>query len=202
MPRGALFIISAPSGGGKTSLAQALIDSMPQVVRSVSHTTRAPRPGEEHGRDYYFVSPEEFARMVAAGEFLEHATVFGNSYGTSRRAVEALLDQGTDVLLTIDWQGARRVRQLMPEARGIFLLPPSRDALESRLRARGQDTDETIARRLHEAVAEMRHCREFDYAVVNDDFEAALADLKAIVRGQPEHVRPLPPDLLERLLAE
>jgi guanylate kinase len=152
-------------------------------VRSVSHTTRAPRPGERDGVDYFFIAAADFERMAAAGEFLEHATVFGNRYGTSRRAVEAQLTAGKNVLLTIDWQGARRIKQLLPQARSIFLLPPSRAALEARLRARGQDNDETIAARMRQAQSEMSHYGEFDVLVVNDDFAAALEDLKAVILG-------------------
>jgi guanylate kinase len=201
MARGRLFVLSAPSGGGKTTLAEALMRDEPRLARSVSHTTRPPRPGERDGVDYFFVDGSTFERMVAAGEFLEHATVFGNRYGTARAAVEALRAQGRDVLLVIDWQGARRVKQLLPEACTVFLLPPSRAELESRLRGRGQDSEEVIRRRLAESVAEMRHYPEFDHVVVNDAFEAALADLKAIVRGEPGRARPLRLDL-ERLLAE
>ena len=149
----------------------------------MSHTTRAPRPGERDGGDYFFVTPEDFERMAAAGEFLEHATVFGNRYGSSRRAVEAQLTAGKNVLLTIDWQGARRIKQQLPQARGIFLLPPSRAVLEERLRARGQDSDETIAARMRQAQSEMSHYAEFDVLVINDDFAAALEDLKAVILG-------------------
>lgn len=196
-----LFILSAASGTGKTSLAKALVKSMPDVEFSVSHTTRAPRPGEDHGVHYFFVTREEFNEMVAAGRFLEHATVFENSYGTSRAVVENILRQGKHVILDIDWQGARSIKQQMPEAVSIFILPPSRKAIEQRLVGRGQDSPEVIARRLREAVAEMRHYHEFDYVVVNDDFDAALADLRAIIEGRPEAVRPLKVDL-DRLLRE
>lgn len=183
MATGRLIILASPSGGGKTSLAQALIDGSPSIVRSVSHTTRAPRPGERDGVDYFFVSPNDFERMAAAGEFLEHATVFGNRYGTSRRAVETQLTAGKNVLLTIDWQGARSIKQQLPRALGIFILPPSRKALEERLRARGQDSDETIAARMRQAQSEMSHYNEFDVVVVNDDFTAALDDLRAVILG-------------------
>ncbi len=183
MQNGKLFILAAPSGGGKTSLAQALIEGSPAIVRSVSHTTRAPRPGERDGVDYFFVTPADFERMAAAGEFLEHATVFGNRYGTSRRAVEAPLTAGKNVLLTIDWQGARRIRQQLPQARSIFLLPPSRAVLEQRLRGRGQDSDETIAVRMRQAQSEMSHYAEFDVLVINDDFAATLEDLKSVILG-------------------
>lgn len=183
MANGKLFILAAPSGGGKTSLAQALIEGSPAVVRSVSHTTRAPRAGERDGVDYFFVTPADFERMAAAGEFLEHATVFGNRYGTSRRAVEAPLTAGKNVLLTIDWQGARRIKQQLPQARGIFLLPPSRAVLEQRLRARGQDSDDTIAARMRQAQSEISHYAEFDVLVINDDFAAALEDLRSVILG-------------------
>lgn len=187
-----LFILSAASGTGKTSLANALVEGLPDLEFSVSHTTRAPRPGERHGVHYYFVSRAEFDAMVARGEFLEHATVFGNSYGTARAEVEQRLGRGESVVLDIDWQGARAVKRLLPEAVGIFILPPSRAALEERLIKRGQDSPATIARRMAEAVSEMRHYPEFDYVVVNDDFDAALSDLRAIILGRGA---PRPPTL-------
>ncbi len=188
---GRLFIFSAASGTGKTSLANALVESMSDVEFSVSHTTRAPRPGEQHGVHYYFVTPRQFDEMVAADRFLEHAKVFGNSYGTSRAATENMLRQGKNIILDIDWQGARAIKEKMPESASIFILPPSRAALEDRLIKRGQDTAEVIARRMREAVSEMSHYKEFDHLVVNDDFDAALADLKAIIRGEgsPRPVR-------------
>lgn len=191
MNKGKLFIFSAASGTGKTSLAKALVESMPEVAFSVSHTTRAPRPGEQHGVHYYFVTPQQFDEMVAADRFLEHAKVFGNSYGTSRAVTENLLRQGKSVIFDIDWQGARAIKEKMPEAVSIFILPPSRAALEERLIGRGQDAPEVIARRMREAVSEMSHYKEFDHLVVNDDFNAALADLKAIIRGDgsPRPVR-------------
>jgi guanylate kinase len=197
---GKLFIFSAASGTGKTSLAKALIERTPDVVFSVSHTTRTPRPGEQHGVHYYYVSREEFDRMVAHGEFVEHATVFGNSYGTSKQAIEDQLKAGKTVILDIDWQGARAIKQWRPEAVSIFILPPSRAALRERLTNRKQDSEEVIDRRMREAVSEMSHYGEFDYRVVNDDFEAALADLQAILRGQPERARPVQVDI-QRLLA-
>jgi guanylate kinase len=197
---GKLFIFSAASGTGKTSLAKALIERTPDVVFSVSHTTRTPRPGEQHGVHYYYVSREEFDRMVAHGEFVEHATVFGNSYGTSKQAIEDQLKAGKTVILDIDWQGARAIKQWRPEAVSIFILPPSRAALRDRLTNRKQDSEEVIDRRMREAVSEMSHYGEFDYRVVNDDFEAALADLQAILRGQPERARPVQVDI-QRLLA-
>jgi guanylate kinase len=198
MSVGRLFILSAASGTGKTSLANALIESVPNVEFSVSHTTRAPRPGEKYGVHYYFVSREEFEMMVAAGQFLEHAQVFDNYYGTSRPQVEQRLKQGKSVILDIDWQGARSIKTRMPEAVSIFILPPSRAALEERLIKRGQDSPDVIARRMRDAVSEMRHYDEFDHVVVNDDFEAALADLRAIISGQSKP-RPAKVDIAELL---
>ena len=195
MSKGTLFILSAPSGGGKSSLAKALVESMPDVTVSVSHTTRPPRPGEQEGVHYYFVDPETFRAMVAAGRFLEHAEVFGNHYGTSREAVERLLAQGRQVLLDIDWQGMRNIKAKMPGAVSVFILPPSREVLEERLRGRGQDSAEVIARRMREATAEMRHYQEFDHVVVNDDFNAALEDLQAIIEAAPERARPVTADI-------
>jgi len=186
-----LFILSAASGTGKTSLAQALVDRLPDVVLSISHTTRAPRPGEKHGEHYYFVTPAEFQAMVDRGEFLEHAEVFGNRYGTARAAVEKLLTQGRRVIFDIDWQGARAIKRVWPQARSIFLLPPSRAALEQRLQGRRQDRPDVIARRMQAAVDEMRHHSEFDFVVVNDDFDHAFADLEAIFGDKPETRRPL-----------
>jgi guanylate kinase len=190
MHKNNLFILSAASGTGKTSLARALTDRIPDVALSVSHTTRAPRPGERNGEHYYFASPEEFQAMVDRGEFLEYAEVFGNRYGTARAAVEELLARGKRVVFDIDWQGARAIKRVWPHARSIFLLPPSRVALEQRLQARRQDPSEVIARRMQAAVDEMRHHAEFDYVVVNDDFERALADLEAIVCDKPAARRP------------
>ena len=186
---GKLFIFSAASGTGKTSLAKALAESTPDVAFSVSHTTRVPRPGEQHGVHYYYVTREEFDRMVANSEFVEHATVFGNSYGTSKKAIEDQIKSGKSVILDIDWQGARAIKQWRPEAVSIFILPPSRAALRERLTNRKQDSQEVIDRRMREAVTEMSHYSEFDQLVVNDDFDAALADLKAILHGEPSHKR-------------
>ncbi len=191
MSKGTLFIFSAASGAGKSSLAAALCERLPQLAVSVSHTTRPPRPGEEDGVNYHFVSVPEFERMRDRGEFLEYAEVFGQYYGTSRQAVEALLDQGRDVILDIDWQGARSIKGQLPATRSIFILPPSRAALEKRLQSRGQDSAETIQQRMQAAVSEMRHYDEFDYVVINDDFQAALADLEAIIGGRPQRVRPV-----------
>jgi len=179
-----LFIVSAPSGAGKTSLVKALLESTPDLVVSVSHTTRAMRPGERDGVDYHFVDVDTFRGMVEAGAFLEHAQVFDNYYGTSQAAVEAELDRGRDVILEIDWQGARQVRRLMPGAVGVFVVPPSRQALEQRLRGRGQDSDEIIARRMRDAQSEASHYGEYDYLVVNDDFDAALRQLWAVIEAR------------------
>ncbi len=178
-----LIILSAPSGAGKTSLVKALLAVRPDLMVSVSHTTRAPRPHEQDGRDYNFVSATRFAELVAAAAFLEHAQVFDNHYGTGRQQVEAKLAAGHDVLLEIDWQGARQVRKASPGCTSVFILPPSRATLEQRLRARGTDSEAVIARRLADAATDMSHCREFDYIVVNDRFEQAVADLLAIIAG-------------------
>jgi len=192
---GGLFILSAASGTGKTSLANALVESMPDVEFSVSHTTRAPRPGEKYGVHYFFVNRQEFEAMISAGQFLEHAKVFDNYYGTSRAQVEQRLKQGKRVILDIDWQGARSIKARMPEAISIFLLPPSRVALEERLTKRGQDSPDVIASRMAKAMAEISHYREFDHVVVNDDFASALADLQAIVSGHPATRRPVAMDV-------
>ena len=180
---GTLLIVSAPSGAGKTSLVKALVERDPRVVLSVSHTTRPPRPGERDGVDYHFVDGATFERMAAEGAFLEHAEVFGNRYGTARATVERELAADRDVILEIDWQGAHLARAAMPEAVSVFILPPSREALEERLRGRGQDDETVIARRMARAVDEMSHYDEYDYLVVNDVFETALEDLLAIVRA-------------------
>jgi len=180
---GHLYVISAPSGAGKTSLVKAMLTARPELAVSVSHTTRTPRPHEVDGRDYHFVSRPEFDRLVAAGAFLEHASVFDNQYGTGREQVLAQLDAGRSVLLEIDWQGARQVRLSFPECVSIFILPPSRAALEERLRSRRTDSEVVIARRLADAATDMSHCPEFDYAVVNDRFDAAAAELLSLVDG-------------------
>ena len=197
--RGKLFVIAAPSGAGKTSLVRALMQLRPTLRFSISYTTRQQRPTEQNGRDYFFVKKDEFERMRDAGEFLEHARVFDNYYGTSRKQVEQLLDAGQDVLLEIDWQGAQQIRRALPECRSIFVLPPSREALEQRLRGRGTDSDEVIARRLRDSLADLSHWSEFDYIVVNDDFVRATQDLEAIVTGQGEHLRRDRPELRELL---
>jgi guanylate kinase len=184
MNRGRLFVIAAPSGAGKTSLVNALLARLPQLRLSVSHTTRTRRPTEAEGREYHFVTPAEFEKLVARGEFLEHARVFDNFYGTSRAYVDGQLAQGHDVVLEIDWQGAQQVRRAMPQCISIFILPPSRAALAERLARRATDTPEVIDRRLRDAAADMSHYREFGYVVVNDDFERALAELGDIVAGR------------------
>lgn len=188
--RSTLFIISAPSGAGKSSLLRALLnaDDSGLLELSVSHTTRAPRPGEIDGSDYHFVDVDRFEAMVAERDFLEHARVFDNYYGTSRSAVEARLAAGRDVILEIDWQGARRVREQLPATRSIFILPPSLAALEERLTSRGQDDAAVIARRMRDAVSEMSHYDEYDYLVINDDFQQALDDLKQILLGEGRHL--------------
>jgi guanylate kinase len=180
---GTLYIISAPSGAGKSSLVNALIDSEPHIRVSVSHTTRAMRPGEVDGVHYHFVDHAQFTAMLEQGEFLEHAQVFDNFYGTSQRALEKTLAEGIDLILEIDWQGAQQVRRLMPQAKSIFILPPTREALRHRLTNRGQDSGEIIERRMREAVSEMSHYVEYDYLVINDDFSHALSDLKAVFRA-------------------
>jgi guanylate kinase len=181
---GTLYIVAAPSGAGKSSLVNALLEREPGIVLSVSHTTRPPRPGDVDGQHYRFVNRGVFERLVADNAFLEHAEVFGNLYGTSRAAVEPLLAQGKDVLLEIDWQGARQVRALCPGCVSVFILPPSREELERRLRTRAADKPETIARRLAESREEIAHAGDFDYIIVNDQFVDALADLRAIVTSR------------------
>ncbi|CDI03208.1 guanylate kinase [Candidatus Competibacter denitrificans Run_A_D11] len=181
MTTGNLYIVAAPSGAGKTSLVNKLVETTPGVVVSVSHTTRSPRPGEKDGTHYHFVSMPTFKAMLADGLFLEQACVFDHCYGTSRAAVSAQREAGLDVILEIDWQGARQVRTLLPECASIFILPPSRRVLYQRLMARGQDSHETIDRRMAAALDELSHYAEFDYLVVNDRFDEALDALRAIV---------------------
>lgn len=205
MPRtGQLYVISAPSGAGKTSLVQALLAARSELAVSVSHTTRTPRPHELDGRDYHFVSAMEFQRLAASGEFLEHAQVFDNYYGTGREQVRTRLAAGRSVLLEIDWQGARQVRQSVPECVSIFILPPSRAVLEERLRARRTDSEAVIARRLADAAADMSHCQEFDYTVLNDRFEQSVADLLTVIDGHASALsskRPEISDLLPSLVS-
>ena len=199
-----LFIVASPSGGGKTSLISALLQQDESVRLSVSHTTRRPRPREEHGVHYYFVSKTEFLELASRDAFLEHAQVFDNHYGTGRDAVEKQLADGFDVLLDIDWQGARQVRKSFPSSRGIFILPPSMEELRRRLTDRGQDEADVIERRMRDARAEISHWDEFDYLIVNDEFELALADLRSIVRsgkpernGQEDYIHEILADFLE-----
>jgi len=182
--RGRLFVIAAPSGAGKTSLVRALMAREPGLRFSISYTTRPQRPTEQHGRDYFFVGKDEFEQMVANGEFLEHARVFDNYYGTARRQVEEALSAGQDLILEIDWQGAAQIRAALPECISIFILPPSRPELERRLRGRGTDSEEVIQRRLRDAASDMTHWREFDHVVVNDNFAAALGQLQEVVAGR------------------
>jgi guanylate kinase len=181
--RGLLFIVAAPSGAGKSSLVNAVLEEDPNLVLSISHTTRAPRPGEANGREYHFTDRATFTRMIGAGEFLESAEVHGNLYGTSQAAVQGVRESGRDVVLEIDWQGAQQVRRLFPDAVGIFILPPSMAELERRLRARNQDPDEVIRRRLAAAADEVSHLAEFDYVIINNYFEEARRDLAAVVRA-------------------
>jgi len=198
---GSLFVVTAPSGAGKSSLIDALLKDDPRLKLSISYTTRPPREGEAHGREYHFVSRAEFERMIASGDFLEHANVYGNYYGTSRRWIETELAGDHDVLLEIDWQGARQVRALFPRMVGIFILPPSLSELKRRLESRGKDAPEVIARRLAGAREEVSHVLEFEYIIVNEAFDSAVSDLQAVVRAariarEPQSVR------LASLLAE
>jgi guanylate kinase len=201
--RGALFVIAAPSGAGKTSLVKAVRERDPSLRISVSHTTRKQRPTEVPGRDYHFVSVEEFNRLKAAGEFLENARVFDNFYGTGRTQVEAMRNAGQDVILEIDWQGAQQVRAAQPDCVSVFILPPSRRELEMRLRNRKTDSEEVIARRLRDSIADMSHYAEFDRVIVNKDFETAVEQLLEIMRGSPgfRADRPELKPLLAELLA-
>ncbi len=180
MAKGTLFIISAPSGAGKSSLVNALIKRLPFVYLSISHTTRSMRPGEEEGEHYHFVPKEEFLEMVGHGDFLEHAQVFDNFYGTSQSYVEKELLKERDVILEIDWQGAQQVRKMMPECKSIFILPPSTKALHDRLEKRAQDSEEVIQRRMKDAQSEMSHYAEYDYLIINDDFYKALDEMCGI----------------------
>ncbi len=194
---GRLYVVAAPSGAGKTSLVKALMAREPRLRFSVSYTTRQPRPNEVDGRDYHFVTQSRFEDMVARNEFLEHARVFDNFYGTGLATVQAALTQGELLLLEIDWQGARQVRARLPAARSIFILPPTRRALEDRLKGRSTDSPQVIERRLQDAAHDITHWTEFDYVVINDDFDQALTDLHEIVQergaalsaGRPEVAR-------------
>lgn len=181
---GNLFIISAPSGAGKSSLIQALLKRHSDMQVSVSHTTRAPRPGEQNGVHYHFISVEQFKALIAQNEFLEWAEVFGNYYGTSKSTIRDSLSRGIDVFLDIDWQGARQIRQQAPSAKGIFILPPSLAELEQRLNNRGQDSTEVIAKRMAQAHNEMSHASEYEYLIINDNFDSALTEFERIVLAQ------------------
>jgi guanylate kinase len=193
---GRLYVITAPSGAGKTSLVKALMEREAKLRFSVSFTTRKPRSNEIDGRDYHFVSREEFERMIARGDFLEHAEVFDNAYGTSLRSVAEAMRAGQLLLLEIDWQGARQVRSRLPAARTIFILPPARAALEARLRGRSTDSDAVIQRRLQDAARDIAHWNEFDYAVINDRFDAAVEDLIAIVGERGGRLKAERPEVL------
>lgn len=191
---GLLFVITAPSGAGKTSLIEALLKDDPHLRLSISYTTRAPRPGEANGREYHFVDPATFESMLERGEFLESAEVHGNRYGTSQALVRELLASGDDLLLEIDWQGAQQLRRLHPNCIGIFILPPSIQELERRMRTRGQDSDAVIQRRLANARDELNHAVEFEYAIINKDFEEARQNLVGVIRAE----RARTPHVLER----
>jgi len=200
---GTLYVFSAPSGAGKTSLVKALLEKTDSIGVSVSHTTRDPRPGEENGKDYNFVSQDEFKALIDQNAFLEHAQVFDNFYGTSQIWVESELAAGRDVILEIDWQGAEQIRQQMPDTVTVFILPPSREELHSRLTGRGQDSEETIERRMRDAVSEMSHYNEFDYIIINDDFELALEQLRSVVLARRQRAAAqtqIHADLLKNLL--
>ena len=190
-------MVSAPSGAGKTTLVNAIVDKMDRVRLSVSHTTRPMREKEVDGRHYHFVSREQFQTLIGQGAFLEHADVFGNCYGTSRESVQSLLDAGYNVILEIDWQGAQQVRQRMPGCQSIFILPPSGPELERRLRGRGTDSAQVIARRLAESRSDISHWAEFDYVIINDQLDTALAELEQVISGQGEESRGSRPGLKE-----
>ncbi|APX94762.1 guanylate kinase [Halomonas sp. 1513] len=204
MSQGTLFIVSAPSGAGKTSLVRALLERLDGLQVSVSHTTRAMRPGELDGVNYHFVETASFEAMIERGDFFEHARVFDNYYGTSRPAVQALLAAGTDVILEIDWQGARQVREQVAEAESVFILPPSLATLRQRLSSRATDDEAIIERRMRDAVSEMSHYDEYDHVIINDDFATALGELEALVRAARSRlarVREAQAPLLQALLS-
>lgn len=180
---GSLYVIAAPSGAGKTTLVKSLVDSLPNITVSISHTTRSKRPSEVHGINYYFIDKPEFERMIAHGDFLEHAVIFDHLYGTSKTWVEKTLQKGRDVILEIDWQGYEQIKQLFPNVNGIFILPPSIKDLQDRLYKRDQDHPEVIAKRLADAKLTISHVHAFDYVVINDDFSRALHDLKTIIES-------------------
>ena len=198
---GTLFVVAAPSGAGKSSLVNAVLAREPGIALSISFTSRAPRPGERHAQHYHFVDKPELERMIAAGDFFEHALVHGDYKGTAKQSVMPQLAAGKDVLLEIDWQGARQVRKKVPDSVSVFILPPSRDALQTRMRNRGQDSEETIARRLAAAREEMSHYDEFDYVIVNEHFDAAAAELRAIFVAHRLR-RPLQAQRHQALIAE
>lgn len=204
MANGTLYIISAASGAGKTTLVNAVLQQVADLEVSVSHTTRAPREGEVDGVNYHFVDKETFESMVEGGEFFEYATVFGNMYGTSRQHIQEQLLKGKDVILEIDWQGARQIRQLIPDCKSVFIVPPSTAALRERLTSRGQDDEAIIDGRMREAISEMSHYVEFDYLIINDDFDEARENLAAIIKGNRmlhEHQQQKHTELLAQLLA-
>ena len=203
MTNGTLYIISAASGAGKTTLVSAVLQQVVDLEVSVSHTTRTPREGEVDGANYHFVDKEKFQSMVENSEFIEYATVFGNMYGTSQQHIQEQLLKGKDVILEIDWQGARQIRQLMPDCKSIYIVPPSTTALRERLTSRGQDDETIIDRRMHEAINEMSHYVEFDYLIINDDFDEARENLAAIIKSNRmlhEHQQQKHADLLAQLL--
>jgi guanylate kinase len=205
MMRGTLYIVAAPSGAGKSSIVNAVLKRVDGVALSISYTSRAPRPGERHAQHYHFISKPEFERMIAEGQFFEYALVHGDYKGTASDSVLPLLEKGLDVLLEIDWQGARQVRQRIPEAKSIFILPPSKQALEMRMRNRGQDSEQVIAQRLAAAREEMSHFHEFDYVVVNEHFDQAVQEVTAIFsaqRLQLEQQRARHAALIEHLMSE
>jgi len=201
--KGTLYVISAASGAGKTSLVSAVLDQVPGIEVSVSHTTRAPREGEVDGVNYHFIDSGRFQTMIEAGDFFESASVFGNMYGTSRQHIQEQLLKGKDVILEIDWQGARQIRQLMADCKSIYIVPPSIATLRERLTTRGQDDEAVIDKRMHEAVSEMSHYAEFEYLVVNDEFDEARDNLAAIILGERmllEHQQHKYAELLAELL--
>ena len=204
MTKGSLYVISAASGAGKTTLVSAMLQQVSDLEVSVSHTTRTPRDGEVDGVNYHFVDKDKFEKMVEAGEFFESASVFGNMYGTSRQHIQEQLLKGKDVILEIDWQGARQIRQLMTDCKSIYIAPPSITALRERLSKRGQDDEAVINKRMREAVSEMSHYAEFEYLVINDDFDEARDNLAAIIKGNRmlfEYQQQKHADLLAELLS-